>query len=342
MINIDIATNSVQGFGREIQSVLGGKFEEKWGEQVLILDNDFAKGQIKFLDFDWGVNLIEFNIVFKQDILLTAKTSGYNPIHFIFCSKGNYSQGFDSPENLEAIEPFQSVIIANKKGGDNLMFFPKNVHQELNVIQILKRKFLKKRLNGISLINKELYEVFIDTNHKDRYEYFGSLNLKMSDHVKSLRNLQSKGMTRMLQIEAKIYIILSLHIQQHNLANKETKKAAPLKKSELKLVRKVAKSIIKNPSYPYTLKELSLDSTLSQAKLQEGFKYLFNRTVTDFIRYTRLKSARELMNTTDLNISEIVYSIGFTSRSYFSKIFREQYNVSPTEYKKHVTQPYVA
>lgn len=342
MINIDIETNSVKGFGREIQSVIGGTFEEKWGEQKLLLDNEFAKGYIKFLDFDWGVNLIEFNVVFKNDILFTANTSGYNPIHFIFCSQGNYSQGFDSTENLESIEPFQSVIIANKEGGNNLMLFPKDVKQDVNVIQILRRKFLKKRLNGISLINKELYDVFIDTKHKNRYEYFGSLNLKMFDHVKSLKNIQTKGMTRMLQIEAKIYIILSLHIQQHNLAKKVTRKLAPLKKTELKLVRNVAKSIIKNPAYPYTLRELSINSTLSQAKLQEGFKYLFNRTVTDFIRYTRLKSARELMNTTDLNISEIVYTIGFTSRSYFSKIFREQYNVSPTEYKKHVTQPYVA
>ena len=34
-----------------------------------------------------------------------------------------------------------------------------------------------------------------------------------------------------------------------------------------------------------------------------------------------------------LNISEVVYSIGFTSRSYFSKIFRRKYNCSPKQYK---------
>ena len=45
------------------------------------------------------------------------------------------------------------------------------------------------------------------------------------------------------------------------------------------------------------------------------------------------------MNDSDLNISEIVYTIGFSSRSYFSKIFKEKYNISPNEYKSKVFQP---
>lgn len=36
-----------------------------------------------------------------------------------------------------------------------------------------------------------------------------------------------------------------------------------------------------------------------------------------------------------VNISEIVYSIGLTSRSYFSKIFKEKYNCSPKYYQEH-------
>nr|WP_313790335.1 AraC family transcriptional regulator [Allomuricauda sp.] len=42
---------------------------------------------------------------------------------------------------------------------------------------------------------------------------------------------------------------------------------------------------------------------------------------------------REGYTTTEMNISEVVYSIGFTSRSYFSKIFKERYGLSPSEFK---------
>lgn len=40
------------------------------------------------------------------------------------------------------------------------------------------------------------------------------------------------------------------------------------------------------------------------------------------------------MATTDMNIPEIVYVISFSSQSYFSKIFRNKYEISPTAFKK--------
>lgn len=342
MINIHVSAKSVNGFAKQVQSCIGGEFEDNWGERILKLDNDIAKGYIKVFDFDWGVSLLEFNITFFEDVLIIADTTNYNPIHFIFNLKGNYAQGFEFLDNIQSIEQFQSVIMVNKSGGENLMFFPKDTLHEVNTIQILRRKFLKKKLNNISMLNKELYEVFVDKDHLNRYAYFGTLNLIMSDHVKSLKNIKSKGLTRILQLEAKIYIILSLHIQQHNLAQRKVSSIAPINNTELSKIREIAAQIIDNPSHNYTLADLSYQTGLSQAKLQEGFKFLFHRTVTEFIRHTRLKAAREFFNTTDMNISEVVYAIGFTSRSYFSKIFKAKYNVSPTEYRKHARQQFVA
>jgi AraC-like DNA-binding protein len=48
----------------------------------------------------------------------------------------------------------------------------------------------------------------------------------------------------------------------------------------------------------------------------------------------RVEKGEELIKTSDMNISQIVYSVGFSSRSYFSKIFRQKYNCSPKEYKE--------
>ncbi|MCB0387243.1 MAG: helix-turn-helix transcriptional regulator, partial [Winogradskyella sp.] len=72
---------------------------------------------------------------------------------------------------------------------------------------------------------------------------------------------------------------------------------------------------------------------LSPSKLQEGFKLMHGHTVTEYIREVRIKKAEELIKNTDMNISEVVYTIGLTSRSYFSKIFKEKYNCSPKDYK---------
>ena len=41
--------------------------------------------------------------------------------------------------------------------------------------------------------------------------------------------------------------------------------------------------------------------------------------------------AKELIENTGLNITEITYSIGINSRSYFSKLFKEKYKLTPKE-----------
>ena len=68
--------------------------------------------------------------------------------------------------------------------------------------------------------------------------------------------------------------------------------------------------------------------------MQEGFKAMHGKTINEYVRYVRLTKSEELLKTTDLNISEIVYTLGLTSRSYFSHIFKDMYNCSPSEYKK--------
>jgi len=179
-----------------------------------------------------------------------------------------------------------------------------------------------------------LYEIFLDTDHENRFSNYGTLNLKMADLINSIQNINAKGMLRILKIEARVYEILSMHIQEHNKIVSGKKTPLRIDKTTLKTVRNIGNDILKHPAKEYNLYELSLNSGVSQAKLQEGFKFLYNRTVTEYIRHIRLENARDMLKNTDLNISQIVYSIGFSSRSYFSKIFKEKYNITPNKFKK--------
>ena len=71
---------------------------------------------------------------------------------------------------------------------------------------------------------------------------------------------------------------------------------------------------------------------LNQNTLQEGFNHLYKKSVNQYIRDVRLHKAKVLMENSDLNITEITYKIGINSRSYFSKLFKEKYGVSPKAY----------
>ncbi len=336
MVKITINAKSTEGTVRQIQEVIGGTIKERWGEYTLCVDSKIAQGNIRFITFDWGVNLLEYDITFFDDVVLEMDTSKFNPIHFTYCLKGycNHRFGYQKESDIKTLEQFQSVIITSKDGGYNYGYFPKNEKLEINVIQISRKNFLKKRLNNVDELTKRLYEVFLDTDHKNTFRYFGTYNLKIADKISALRKVKTTGMIRIMQIEGMIYQILSMHILQHDRASKNKKLQTTLLQKELNIIRNIAKMILKDVSKNYSLDMLCMESGLSQAKLQEGFKLLYTRTVTEYIRHVRLEEARDYIRTTDMNISQIVYSIGFNSRSYFSKIFKSKYSISPSDFKE--------
>tara|TARA_R110002049_G_scaffold28906_11_gene98414 strand:+ start:1308 stop:2417 length:1110 start_codon:yes stop_codon:yes gene_type:complete len=338
MIKISIDAKGIAGTVRQIQDAIGGTIEERWGEYTLAVDSKVAKGSIRFITFDWGVNLLEYDIIFFDDTTIEMDASNYNPIHFTYCLEGDccHRFGYQNEDDIKRLEQFQSVIITSKDGGYNYFYFPKGKKLAINVIQITRKQFLKKRLNNVAQLNKKLYEVFLDADHENTFAYFGAYNLKMADKISALRKVKTKGMIRIMQIEGMVYHILSMHLLQYNRATDNKNLQTTLLKSELKIVRNIAKMILNDVSKDYSLDMLCNESGLSQAKLQEGFKLLYARTVTEYIRHVRLEEARDFIRNTDMNISQVVYSIGFSSRSYFSKIFKNKYNISPSDFREHI------
>jgi AraC-like DNA-binding protein len=335
MIHIEISADSPKDFLEQLQEAIGGEITERWSESILRINNKNATGNIRFISFDWGVHLMDFSIKFHEEIFLHSKSyDDFNPIRFIYPSKGNLKHKFGKDDITRTVGQFQSLIFTNKDGAYNDIIFPKNEKLEINVIQIVRKLFLKKRTTNVSTLNQKLYELFIDTDHDNQFVNYGIMNLKMADLINGLHKIKAKGMLRILKIEARVYEILSLHIQQHNNLLNGDSLPDTINKSELKIVRKVGGAILNNVAKSYSLEQLSFKSGLTQAKLQEGFKFLYKRTVTEYIRHVRLESARDMLKNTDLNISQIVYSIGFSSRSYFSKIFKEKYGVTPNQFKK--------
>jgi len=336
MIEINIVPDEAKNSLEQIFNSIGGDLITDWNRSYLTVDNHIAKGKITYMPFDWGVELFNFEIRFFEDVIIKTKANGYNPLRFLYNLNGFFTHRFGINNDEKKVDQFHSLIFTNKKGGENFIHFPIGEDLEINLIQIERKDFLKKRTTNVATLNKRLHEVFVDTDHEHRFAHHGSLNLKIGDFVKKIKKIKGKGMVKTLKIEALVYEILSFHMQQHNKFFQGVPLPTSLSQRELKQIRILGNTIIKDPSFDYSLDQLSTESGLSQAKLQEGFKFLYTRTVTEYVRHIRLERARDLLIKADLNISEVVYSIGFTSRSYFSKIFKEKYSITPNEFRKKV------
>ncbi|MBQ0732772.1 response regulator [Aquimarina celericrescens] len=73
---------------------------------------------------------------------------------------------------------------------------------------------------------------------------------------------------------------------------------------------------------------------MSRMQLHRKLKALTGLSTTEFIRSQRLKLAAQLLKKSEINISQVGYAVGFNNHSYFTKCFKEQFGVSPSDFAK--------
>lgn len=71
---------------------------------------------------------------------------------------------------------------------------------------------------------------------------------------------------------------------------------------------------------------------MSRSKLYLKLKAITGQSSSEFIRTVRLKRAVQLLESSDLTVKEIMYMTGFNTASYFSKCFKKQFGIPPSEY----------
>lgn len=95
----------------------------------------------------------------------------------------------------------------------------------------------------------------------------------------------------------------------------------------------------------YLTEHYSEKITLSDMAVYLGFsesycsKYIKKKTNMNFLEYLnscRIMRAETLLRTTDNSVTEIAYSIGFTSIQSFNRVFKLSCGVSPSEYRKRL------
>ena len=81
----------------------------------------------------------------------------------------------------------------------------------------------------------------------------------------------------------------------------------------------------------FGMHELCRAVHMSRSHLFRKLKALTGKSTTVFIRSIRLGKARELLETTGLNVSEVAYGVGFSNPKYFSRVFQEEFGIPPSE-----------
>ncbi len=100
------------------------------------------------------------------------------------------------------------------------------------------------------------------------------------------------------------------------------------------LIKKIKSYIKDNYMGSLNRKEIAIHVSLNPAYLSRFFKKETGQTLTEYITELRLDESKKILSETDLTITLIAEKIGYKNYSYFSKIFKERFGITPNEYKR--------
>lgn len=87
---------------------------------------------------------------------------------------------------------------------------------------------------------------------------------------------------------------------------------------------------------PLKIATLAAESGLSERSFQRRFRAATGQSALDYLNTLRLRTARELLQQSNLAVTEIAQTVGILEPSYFSRLFKRQFSETPAEYRKKV------
>ncbi|WP_209319673.1 helix-turn-helix domain-containing protein [Ancylomarina longa] len=85
----------------------------------------------------------------------------------------------------------------------------------------------------------------------------------------------------------------------------------------------------------YGVNELYAGMQMSKSNFYRKLKTITDLSPNELIRFIRLWKSSKLLVESKLSVNEIAYDVGFNSPSYFTRCFKQQFGIAPSEYKEH-------
>lgn len=137
-------------------------------------------------------------------------------------------------------------------------------------------------------------------------------------------------------LESRIRNLISLRKDLHRLlAKKNGIKASEIQITSLdeQFIARVIEAIEKNiANSELTVLDLSRELGVSRAQFFRKVQELTGKAPLELIRSIRLQHAAQLLEKSQLSVSEVAYRVGFNNPKYFARHFKEQYHVLPSAY----------
>ena len=150
---------------------------------------------------------------------------------------------------------------------------------------------------------------------------------------KQFVNISNKGdfLSKTILAKAKSYEMFYLLLD--SLISFEDFENEPIKQNQSASFLNMFTQIITHPEKNISLNELSKQFHLHPTYISNRFKAIFGESPIQIQKELKIEHSKKLLKSTDMTITEISKSIGFSGVTGFSRLFKTYVGVSPTQYR---------
>ncbi len=179
--------------------------------------------------------------------------------------------------------------------------------------------------NYFTPMNKRLIQLPSIVNN-DNCEYYDKLAYCL-DNIDEI----CKTFPKAYELAIKSYLFLFFS----EIFNKVPKVSLPVKKRKsLDKLKLIIKHVENNYANPITIEEMSSLCSFSQSHFMKFFKSNMDVSFIEYLNNYRLTIASRLLISSSSSILAIALESGFDNLSYFNRLFKKRYDMTPSEFRK--------
>ena len=193
---------------------------------------------------------------------------------------------------------------------------------------IINSHFVKKQLEEAERQKAEILDQV-----KARMEFYAQLaeQLKAAVAHRSFEEV-SQLVSSTLDVDISGKDALPAIVADQENASKPEIELDELDKRLLDQITKVVEENMVDSNFNVTMLQEKMG--MGNKQLYRKVKALTGQTPVEYIRDMRLRKAAMLLKAGKFSVSEVMYTVGFSNSSYFSKCFNKAFGMTPTEYMK--------
>ncbi len=249
---------------------------------------------------------------------IVSKTHFHSELEFLFVTSGKVKAIFD---DSETIAKKGEIIFINSKAPHSTEFMENGTSHIL--IQFKTPSVLESELKYlVEMLKTTTVSGFVFKKNDPDYAETSKIIMGMAE------NNEIQSISNSYYMMSEIYLMLSVLHKRGFLPD-----ASSLDMALVNKILPVLNFVDENYNEQISLNDMADSINLNKDYFCRLFKKATGITPVEYLNFVRVSKAEKLFKT-DMNLSEIAFSTGFSSVAYFNRTFNKYKNCSPSKYRK--------